>query len=186
MKNFFSPENQNPESEGKGIVSSISDFIDRLNYSHGWNREVFENVNEQMGKQVETAASAQIQSLLSYRNNLLALVGGLTALVGLLVNSGLKDETSFKIGFTALLLSVCFAIVQAIVVASMDIAAIQVSLEKALEFKKAVGKHLAEVKKFEFGSKRKKEFELAVKAYSDYIEESKRSFVKRFGQFAAL
>lgn len=127
--------------------------------------------------------SVQVQSLLSYRNNLLALVGGLVALIGLLVNTNLnKGELSFKIGFTALLLSVAFAIIQAIVVASLDIGGIQKSLERSAAFKDIIAKRLSETKKNEFGSAGKKEFEASVKEYAESFIASKKSWVTRFSE----
>lgn len=103
------------------------------------------------------------------------------ALIGLLVNKGFDNnpDLSFKIGFTALLLSVGFAIIQAIVVASLDIGGIRKSLEESVAFRNVIARKLAEVKTVKFGSNGKKEFENSAKTYSEYLKTNRNPWHAR-------
>lgn len=165
---------------GTSLFEKASSILDRINYSHAWNRKYFEAESERLSKHADNFANIKVQMISWYRSNLLALVGWLVALIGLLVNNWLvTNSLSFQIGFIGLLLSVTFATIQSIVVAYYDMADIQRTLDEVMIFKGVVWGYLMKVKRTEFWKKDKEAFDDAIKRYSTYLQSLKRGWTAR-------
>lgn len=143
----------------------------RIIYFLFWNKKMLEDQKKNLYELIKEYSSIWKENIFTNRNNLLILVWGLIAFIGIIHDKlDIKSEISLKITIVSFLLTIFWAVIAAIISPVIDTQIIKYKIDVLSKHHKNIWEVINKVKNVSFGKDDDKNYVESNKKYLDEIK----------------